>query len=280
MLRILFFFFIAFFIISSQQKLDSKLSHQNSHPSVEIRSSSILQRVFLNDDANVRETDIETYQVLLNDVDSSFFDYISTDDSILKSDSNDLQNYQLLYAKSAEDLDEDIETDLVFFFQSTLESFYGWSSRMLQLQTEITHILEESVNQEFILENEMQEETLLETGEIETHVINESEIVENNENNEGSSDEGEICIEGETTLESQEQRLLGAYISIHINIHINIETGENQEENVEEQYSTPPIVVPNINPGNQECQQITICRYTIIPRVGKKCLCKQELSCS
>jgi len=151
---------------------------------------------------------------------------------------------------------------------------------VLQLQDEITRSLEETLNIEFPLEIEMREEIFLETGETEAHFeecfINEE--TENSEDNEGLSDQGEVCFEGETALESQ--RLLAADININIDVHMNIETEKNQEENIEQQHSTPPLIVPNIDPGNQECEQVTICRYTIIPRVGKKCLCQQELSCS
>jgi len=117
---------------------------------------------------------------------------------------------------------------------------------------------------------------------------------ETNEDTEGSWLEGEICFDGQSSdgeiiiIEGQQSeselqelymsRLLASDISLNINVDININIERVQEQNNEEVEATT-FSITSIDPGEQTCHTERICRYVNIPRLGKRCICQQQVIC-
>jgi len=95
---------------------------------------------------------------------------------------------------------------------------------------------------------------------------------------EGQSSDGEmIIVEGQQSeIESHESdmlKLLASYIDFAIPIDI-VQVQQNIEE-LEVNY----FPITHYNPGDQNCHTQTICRYVNLPRLGKRCICRQQVVC-
>jgi len=162
--------------------------------------------------------------------------------------------------------------------------------RILQLEDVFTEIREDNLEMNTISEfaSDRTELSFEESNTNEAESFEAGEIEQDNQD--PPSLEREICFEDESNLmegqqsgsESGEfdlQRVL-SLINIDVSINIEIEKIPQQQEEEENHGTRIPIVVPDIDPGNQECQTAILCTYTIVPRLGRRCLCRQEASCS
>jgi len=245
----------------------------------------------------------------------SILDFISTTEfdsnhQLIDANSNQGDNPYSLILESLtpyESKNRETQIDYLVSFQDQFQR--DFNNRILQSQSDLIY-LGENVEGEFILENEGISSGELENGEGEFPVEESGETEggedEGNEdggteeNNEGSWLDGEVCFEAllpseeVSIVESQQsrrmksntletQRLLSLIdIDININIEIEIERIQPQEEEEEETEENKAfaVTITATNPGGQTCQTERICRVTTIPRLGKRCLCRQIVVCS
>lgn len=309
--KMLFFFFILLFSFKTQQKLasDPSVDHPYELSMVSTSLSLSANQNKNTDDACLQKRNVEPTRNLLNDFsppERLILDYISNTQFELLDQIKENRLYSDGFIS--------VENKPHHSSESSKEIIH--QQRLLQTEMNFINVLEDNIEIGNIWENNMEIEISFgesenDEGEIESNFEGEGaenefesgsesggegEMEESDEEGEtgeeGSWLEGEVCFENLSSdeeiiiLEGQQSesevetsRLLASDIDINIHVDINIDIEKVQEQNNEEA-EIANLTITSINPGEQNCHSQRICRIVTIPRLGKKCLCRQVVVCT